>query len=141
MSVVIDASVIVAVLVADERQAAAQRHLEDWLAAGEELHAPALLPYEIANVLARLVFDGAMQVNEISEIWDDIAALRLILHPFDLTKDGREVAAITTQLRRRHATDSTYVCLARRLRATLWTLDGALARNAGSVGLPVQLLS
>jgi predicted nucleic acid-binding protein len=141
VSVVIDASVIVAVVVADERQAAAQRRLEDWLAAGEELHAPAVLPYEIANILARLVFDGAMQVNEVSDIWDDLAALRLILHPFDLTEDGREVAAITAQLRRRHATDSTYVCLARRLRTTLWTLDGALARNAAGVGLPVQLLS
>jgi predicted nucleic acid-binding protein len=141
VSVVIDASVIVAVLVADERQAAAQGHLEDWLAAGEELHAPAVLAYEIANVLARLVFDGAVQISEVSDVWDDLAALRLILHPFDLTEDGREVAAITAQLRRRHATDSNYVCLARRLRTTLWTLDGALARNAAGVGLPVQLLS
>ena len=141
MSVVIDASVIVAVLVADERQVEARGHLEGWLAAGEELHAPAVLPYEIANVLARLVFDGAMQVSEVSEIWDDLAALRLVLHPFDLTEDGHDVAAITAQLRRRHATDSTYVCLARRLRTTLWTLDGALARNAADLELPVQLLS
>ena len=141
MTVVVDANVIVAVMVADERQAAARGHLEDWLAADEQLHAPAVLPYEIANVLARLVFDGAMQVSEVSEIWDDLAALRLVLHPFDLTEDGREVAAITAQLRRRHATDSTYVHLARRLGTILWTLDAALARNAADLGLPVQLLA
>ncbi len=100
-----------------------------------------MLPYEIANVLARLVFDGAMQISQVSEIWDEIAALRLVLHPFDLTADGPEVAAITAQLRRRHATHSTYVCLARRLGTILWTLDRALARNAADLELPVQLLS
>jgi predicted nucleic acid-binding protein len=82
-----------------------------------------------------------MQVSDVSEIWDDLAALRLILHPFDLTEDGREVAAITAQLRRRHATDSTYVHVARRLGTILWTLDAALARNAADLGLPVQLLT
>jgi predicted nucleic acid-binding protein len=141
VSVAIDASVIVAVMVADERQDAARTQLTSWLEAGEELHAPAVLPYEIANVLARLVFDGAMQISEVSEIWHDLAALRLVVHPFDLTEDGREVAAITAQLRRRHATDSTYVHLARRLGTVLWTLDAALARNAADLGLPVQLLT
>lgn len=141
MSVVIDASVIVAVIVADEHQDAARTQLAAWLDAGDELHAPAVLPNEIANVLARLVFDGAIALSEVSEIWDDLAALRLILHPFDLARDGREVAGITTQLRRRHATDSTYVQLARRLETILWTLDGALARNAADLGLPVELLA
>lgn len=58
MSVVVDASLIVALLVADERQAAVQAHLESWVDSGENLHAPAVLPYEVANVLARLAFDG-----------------------------------------------------------------------------------
>jgi predicted nucleic acid-binding protein len=141
VSVVIDASVIVAVVVADEHQDAARTHLENWVEAGEDLHAPAVLPYEVANVLARLVFDGALKVSEVSDIWEDLGALRVVLHPFDLTADGQEVAAITARLRRRHATDSTYVHLARRLETVLWTLDGALARNAADLGLPVQLLS
>jgi len=37
--VVIDASVIVAVLVADERQPLAAEYLKEWLAVGEDLHA------------------------------------------------------------------------------------------------------
>ncbi len=141
MSVVVDASVIVAMVVADERQDQARTHLERWLDQGEGLHAPAVLPYEVANVLARLVFDGALEMSAVGEIWGDLAALGLLLHPFDLAVDGQEVAAITALLRRRHATDSTYVCLARRLDTALWTLDGALARNASDVGLPVQLLT
>jgi len=141
MSVVVDASVIVAVVVADERQGSARVHLEGWLEAGEVLHAPAVLPYEVANVLARLVFDGALEINEVHDIWEDLGALRLVLHPFDLAEDGQEVAAITARLRRRHATDSTYVSLARRLGTVVWTLDGALVRNAADLGLPVRLVA
>lgn len=141
MSVVIDASVIVAVVVADQRQDSARSHLDGWLEAGEGLHAPAVLPYEVANVLARLVFDDALEISQMKPIWDDLAALDLFLHPFDLAEDGQEVAAITARLRRRHATDSTYVCLARRLGTVVWTLDGALARNAADHGLPVRLIA
>lgn len=141
MSVVVDASVILAVVVADERQDAARAHLRSWLDAGEGLHAPAVLPYEIANVLARLVFDGALKISEVSDIWTDLAALGLIMHPFDLSQDGQEVAVITARLRRRQATDSAYVCLAQRLGTAVWTLDGALARNAAGLELPVRLVS
>lgn len=88
-----------------------------------------------------MVFDGALPVSEVSDIWEDVAALGLVLHPFHLAEDGQEVAAITARLRRRHATDSTHVCLARRLGAIVWTLDGALARNAADLGLPVRLVT
>ena len=141
MSVVVDASVLVAVVVADKHQPAARGHLEGWLQAGEDLHAPAVLPYELANVLARLVFDAALPISEVDDIWGDLGALGLVLHPFDLAEDGHEVADLTARLRRRHATDSTYVCLARRLGTVVWTLDGALARNAADLGLPVKLVA
>lgn len=141
MSVVVDASLVLAVVVADERQDAARAHLRGWLEAGEELHAPAVLPYELANVFARLTFAGALQLAEVGDVWTDLASLGLVLHPFDLIHDGAEVGAVTARLRRRHATDSAYVCLAQRLGTVLWTLDGALARNAANLGLPVRLVS
>ncbi|MGL5816205.1 MAG: type II toxin-antitoxin system VapC family toxin [Phycicoccus sp.] len=141
MSVVVDASLVVALLVADERQAAARDRLDGWVAAGEELNAPAVLPYEVANVLARLAFDGVLDPDSVADTWADLAALDLVLHPFDVDHDGPAVAAITARLRRRHATDSTYIHLAQRLGATVWTLDGALARNAADLGLPVELVT
>jgi len=141
VSVVVDASLIVALVVADERQAAAEAHLQGWVESGEDLHAPGVLPYEVANVLARLVFDGDLEADGIADTWPDVAALDVVLHPFDLTQDGSAVAAITTRLRRRHATDSTYIHLAQQLDTALWTLDGPLARNAADVGLPVKLIT
>ena len=140
MSVVVDASIVIAVVVADPRQDIVRAQLADWLASGEALHAPAVLPYEIANVLARLVFDNMLKISEVENVWEDLDALGLVLHPFDLTVDGPAVAAVTAQLRRRHATDSAYVCLARRLGTRVWTLDGALARNGADVGLPIELV-
>ncbi len=141
MSVVLDASVVIAVIVAGEHQPAAHARLDAWLETGEELHAPAVMPYEVANVLARLVFDGALRLDEVTEIWTDLSALGIVLHPLDLARDGPEIAAITSRLRRRHATDSTYISLARRLGTVVWTLDGALARNAADVGLAVTFLT
>jgi predicted nucleic acid-binding protein len=141
VSVVVDASLIIALVVADERQDAVQAHLQGWLDAGESLHAPAVMPYEIANVLARLVFDDALELAAVDDIWTDLGALGVVLHPFDLLQDGIEVAAMTALLRRRHATDSTYVCLAQRLGTVVWTLDGSLARNAADLRLPVQLVT
>jgi len=141
VSVVVDASLIVALVVADERQAAVQAHFDGWVESGEELHAPAVLSYEVANVLARLVFDGDIAVDDIADTWSDLAALDVVFHPFDLTQDGPAVAEITRQLRRRHATDSTYIRLAQQLDTAVWTLDGPLARNAAHVGLPVKLVT
>jgi predicted nucleic acid-binding protein len=141
MSLVVDASVVVALIVSDERQEAARASLDGWLEAGEPLHAPGVLPHEVANVLARLAFDGAVHRDELGAIWADVAALGLILHPFDLVTDGPDVAAVTAQLRRRHATDSAYVCLARKLETVVWTLDRALARNAADQGLPVRMVA
>lgn len=140
MSVVLDASLVLATVIADERQPAVLASLSGWLDAGESLHAPSVLPYEVANVLARLAFDGTLERDEVTDIWHDLACLQLALHPFDLRRDGPAVAAVTALLRRRHATDATYVCLAQRLGAVVWTLDGPLARNAADAGLPVSLV-
>lgn len=141
MSVVVDANVVIALVVADEHQAAARTHFEEWLQSGQDLHAPGVLPYEVANVLARLVFEETLTLADVNEIWQDLAALDLQLHSFDLTEEGPSIAAVTAQLRRRHATDSVYVCLAQRLKTALWTLDRPLARNAADVGLPVKLVA
>ena len=88
-----------------------------------------------------MVFDGDLEADDVAGTWSDLAALDVVLHPWDLIHDGPAVAAITSALRRRHATDATYVRLAQQLDTAVWTLDGPLARNAADVGLPVKLIS
>jgi len=66
-----------------------------------------VLPYTVANGLARMVFEGALDVNDVTEIWQDLTAVGLKLHPFNLASEGPEIAAITVQLRRRLATDGS----------------------------------
>lgn len=100
-----------------------------------------MLPYEVANVLARLVFDGDLHADAVADTWSDLLALDVVVHPFDLTQDGSAVGAITTRLRRRHATDSTYIRLAQQLDTAVQTLDGPLVRNAADVGVPVKLIT
>lgn len=113
---------------ADRRRRAqdtVRARLETWLEDGEALHAPGVLPFEVANVLARLVFDGLLEVTEVAGIWTDVAALGLILRPFDLERDCPEVAVMTARLRRRHATD-----------AATSTWPGASGRRSGPSTAP-----
>jgi predicted nucleic acid-binding protein len=50
------------------------------------------------------------------------------------------VIGAAVELRRCSAFDAACVALARELDAELWTLDGPLARNAGSRGIAAHLI-
>lgn len=139
MSVVVDASIILAVVAPDARQDDARRIVRGWLDSGEQLCAPALAYFEVANVLARRTFDGAIDLDEVADIWRGISDLGVIVHALEPAADGPAIAAVTARLRRRHASDAAYVCLAQRLGTRVWTLDAPLARNAAAAGLPVTL--
>lgn len=137
MSVVLDANALV-VLVLDRRRApVVDARLREWKEAAEELHAPELLRYEIANALARAVAGGQLSIDGVSSAWKLITAVPVTLHRLD---DGGALVHIAQRLERKSAYDAAYIALAERLGAELWTLDGPLARNAGSRGFPVRLI-
>ena len=58
MAIVLDANLVVVLVSGDPRRPIAERLLRGWIDAGEDLHAPELLPYEVANGLTRLVAAG-----------------------------------------------------------------------------------
>ena len=137
MSVVLDASALVVLALDQQRAPAVERLLRAWHAEAEDLHAPALVRYEIASALTRATVAGHLEKGEAASAWEHISAVPIVLHPLD---DGPAVIAMAHRLERKSAYDAAYIVLAQQLNAVLWTLDARLARNAGARGLPVRLI-
>lgn len=137
MSVVVDANVLVVLALDRRRAVAVEQLLRKWHADGEQLHAPGLLRYEVASALKQAVSLGQLPLEEVAAAWERITAVAVVLHPLE---DALRVVEVAQLLERRSAYDAAYVALAQSLDAQLWTLDGPLARNAASRGLPVQLI-
>lgn len=138
MAIVLDASVLVVLASGDPRKPKAQAALRGWVEADESLHAPTLLPCEVASGLTRLLAAGAFPVERLAEAWRTVLDLPITYHPME--RGGERVVAIALQLRRQSAYDAAYLGLAEQLEAELWTFDGPLARNAESAGFSVHLI-
>jgi predicted nucleic acid-binding protein len=136
MAVIVDASLLVALVSGDPRGDAVSARLAGWLASGEGLHAPALTPFEIADGLTRLVAAGAMPDDRVEAAWQSILELPVTYHPL---RNGPLVVSLARRLDRHSACDAAYLVLAQELAGGCWTLDGRLVRNATRLGLPVQL--
>jgi predicted nucleic acid-binding protein len=138
VAVVIDANLLVVMASGDARQLMASEQFEAWISAGEEIHAPGLLPYELASAFTRLVAARSMSSREAGLAWEALELLPIVQHP--LSDDLPRVVDIALALKRQSAYDAAYIALAEDLGAVLWTLDGPLARNAQAAGVPVRLL-
>lgn len=122
MTVVIDASVLVAALVDDGSDG---RWAESQLV-GDFLAAPHLVYVEVANILRRAVRGGAISEDVAALAHSDLLALRVELFPYEL------VAERVWDLRGSvTAYDAWYVAIAEHLNAPLATLDQKLSRAAG----------
>lgn len=136
--IVLDANLLVALVSGDPRGDKVQQHLLNWLTDGEELYAPSLARYEIANALTRLIVAGMFPLEKVETAWSDISILPII---YNATIDAKRVIEIALNLGRQNAYDASYIALAESLGAGLWTLDGSLYRNAVGQGFSVQLIN
>ncbi len=137
MPIVLDASLLIALVSKDPRSGKVEAHLEGWLKQGEELHAPHLLPFEVASGLNRLVGAKIFPGDQVELAWAFLRALPLIYHPCN---SAVQVVQLAQKMQRKSAYDAAYLALALELESELWTLDGKLARNAQDRGLPVRLI-
>lgn len=122
MTVVVDASVIVAALVdAGPIGRWAERQLQT-----ERLAAPHLLPVEASNVLRRAELVGDLSSEIAALAHADLMDLPIELYPYEPFADR------VWQLRKTiTAYDAWYVALAEASDTTLATLDGRLATAPG----------
>ncbi len=122
MTVVVDASVVVAALV--ERG-----EVGDWaesvLLAGP-LAAPHLMPVEAASILRRAVLAGDLPAEVASLAHRDLLLLRVELFPYEPL--GERVWELRPDVT---AHDAWYVALAEQLAAPLATADRTLSRARG----------
>ena len=137
MTVVLDSNVAVALALDAERAPAIEERLRVWEDANEDLHAPSLFRFEVANALTRNVVAGKIDSADAKVAWQRIIAIEISLH--GLT-DGPAAISVARKLKRESAYDAAYIVLAQELEAELWTLDGPLARNAAGTDLPVRLI-
>jgi predicted nucleic acid-binding protein len=95
VTVVIDASALVALIASEPQGPAVATCVESWLSDGREIHAPALARYEIANALARQVADRRLSREDVAEAWLALEQLPISYH---VLVDGPGVidAAITS---------------------------------------------
>jgi predicted nucleic acid-binding protein len=138
VTLVLDASLLVALASSEPAGALVEERLAGWIAADEELHAPVLVYYEVASGLRKAIMSGRMRPEQIAPAVAIAEAVPLTIHP---RSDLAHVVELAGRLERKSVYDAVYVALAESLGATLVVLDGPLHRNARARGLPVELLS
>lgn len=122
MTVVIDASVVVAALV----DVGPDGIWAEAILASEPLAAPHLMLVEVANILRRAALTGAISEATAGHAHDDLLALRVVLFPYaPLAPRAWELQSNVTIY------DGCYVALAEALASPLATLDKKLARAPG----------
>ena len=121
--IVLDASAAIDWLV---QTAAAPRIESRIFSRNQSLHAPELLDLEVAQVLRRLVREGALSASRAEAAIQDLLDLRITRYPHSV------LLPRIWQLRHNlSAYDAAYVVLAEKLGATLLTRDARLASAAG----------
>ena len=120
--IVVDGAAVVDVLAGVAGTDDLRAHL-----AGEDLHAPSLVDFEVVSALRGLTLRGQLSPTRAENLLTDFEDLPLQRWP---SADALRRRAL--QLRDNvSAYDATYVALAEALDCTLVTRDGRLARSSG----------
>ncbi len=122
MTVVVDASAVVAALVGGGPEGAwAESELTR-----DDLAAPHLMPAEVANILRRASTAGQVSVDAASIAHADLLALPIALFPYEVCAERAWELRTNLSLY-----DAWYVALSESLEADLVTLDRRIARAPG----------
>lgn len=137
-TLVVDASLVVKWLVEEQGSAEAVELAGAWRTQGARLFAPALLHYEVTNVLFRRVLRGALSLSQAAALVDELLAGDLTFaRPPGLHRHALEIASL---LGLTAAYDAHYIALAVLFDCDLWTADQRLFRAASPRFPQVRML-
>lgn len=136
--VVVDASIAVKWVVAEEGDQDARALLISWLSAGMQPVAPSWFTCEIANILHRKALAGDLSPIDALDAYDDILSFITILS--ENVADGKRGMHIARQIAQQQSYDAQYLALAERLGAEYWTDDRRFIASASGTFPQVKRL-
>ena len=131
MAVVIDTNIILAVILGEP-----EKELIKEATTGEELLAPAVLPFEVANAFSRMAKRFRLERSRISRALDIYMRIPVRLIEADLRQ--AMMIALDHNI---YAYDAFYLETAGRLKLRLLTLDLEMRRIAADIGIRTVELS
>jgi len=140
LSAYLDASVLLPILIEEPASAAVDTYI---LAGGHELLVSDFAAAEIASALSRLVRTGLLEAPDALlrladfDVWRAAMTVPADMHASDVRLANAYVRRFELMLR---APDALHLAIARRLNATLVTLDRRLAAAARDLGVAVEEL-
>ncbi len=133
MSVVVDASLIVALILPLPYSNAARGKMADWKIAGETILAPVLWEYELVSALRRAIVYKLLKAEHIAEALHQVKLLNV--HSASPTENLHQRALDwADQLGQVRAYDAQYLALAEQTGSELWTGDKRLVNGAAGLG-------
>jgi len=126
---IVDTSIILALMLNEPNAEA----IEQWLATTSDLHAPDILPVEVANGLIGAQRRGRLDERGVRQAFAELADIPLVLHPCEPFLP-RALDLCLTYHRRPY--DALFLALAENMEDPLITGDLALVR--GLAGTPVE---
>lgn len=127
--VCVDASLVLHLVLPDERDAGTEALWQAWAVAGVEVIGPALLYAEVTSVIRLRVMTGRLTANEGDEAFASFNALGIAR----VDRDDLHLRAwaLAKQYQTRRAYDMTYLALAQLEDLELWTGDERLVNTIG----------
>jgi predicted nucleic acid-binding protein len=123
----IDTSAVLAVVLNEPTRAKLLK-----ITRGAELRSPGSLPWEVGNACSALVRRGRLDADTAASALQSFQRIPIQLVPVELD-EAVSLAAVHGL----YAYDAYMIVCALRHRTPLLTLDGAMARTAGEIGLDV----
>ncbi len=124
--VVIDTSIVIKWILSEPDTQAAKMLLVNWSNKKVTILAPALLAYEVANVLYQNVRRDAITLERAREALAKILDMGLLLDSSQASDIGKRSIELASQFHLPATYDAHYLALAQREGCELWTADTRL---------------